>query len=277
MRAAPWLCGALIKLPLLCAAAPSASVLPSELRDTAAATTSWGHSWDTAGAAWWGDFGYSLLTETQAQFIAENYFLASLEKCTGRSAGLSTEEGIYQTARQLKKHNPKVKTTFYWHTGQAGIGCYAANATFMAHKDWWLRDDNGNIVGHKDSTHPAGQPRIDWTNEEAVAWWVSVPLGGAGADELIDGVLADGAGFEMIPNITMPRLQKLCVLRFSSSQTTVAARRLELLGQSLTVVSFPYVHPSQVHSEACHARKAPGGVRQGRERRRCLREWAVRV
>ncbi len=194
------------------AATPAAEV---PLGGTAAAmsnTASWAHSWDTAGMAWWGDFGYSLLSETQAAFIADNYFLASLEKCTGRSAGLSTEEGIYQTARQLKKHNPKIKTTFYWHTGQAGIGCYAANATFMAHQEWWLRDDHGNVVGHKDSTHPAGQPRIDWTNEEAVAWWVSIPLKGAGASELIDGVLADGAGFEMIPNITMSRLQKLYLL-----------------------------------------------------------------
>lgn len=102
-----------------------------------------------------------------------------------------------------------MKTTFYWHTGQAGIGCYAANATFASHPEWWLRDDGGHIVGHKDSTHPAGQPRIDWTNEEAAAWWVSVPLAGEGAGELIDGVLADGAGYEAIPDISEERLQQL--------------------------------------------------------------------
>ena len=183
----------------------------------------WAHSWATAGAAWWGDFGYSLLTEPQAKFIAENYYLASLEKCTGRGEGLPTEEGIYQTARQLKKYNPSLKTTFYWHTGQAGIGCYAANKTFHAHPEWWLRDDNGNVVGHKDSTHPSGQPRIDWTNTAAADWWVSVPLAGAGADQLIDGVLADGAGYEKIPNITVARLQKLYTAKLAMLANLQAA------------------------------------------------------
>lgn len=65
------------------------------------------------------------------------------------------------------------------------------------------------MVGHKDSTHPSGQPRIDWTIQAAADWWVSVPLGGEGADQLIDGVLADGAGYEKIPNISLERLQKL--------------------------------------------------------------------
>jgi hypothetical protein len=78
-----------------------------------------------------------------------------------------------------------------------------------------LKDDNGVVVGHKDSTHPAGQPRIDWTIQAAADWWVSVPLKGyngtssAEAANLIDGVLADGAGFESIPNITAARLQTL--------------------------------------------------------------------
>eukprot|EP01079_Euglenida_sp_SAG-EU17-18_P006984 gene6984-1248_t len=73
----------------------------------------------------------------------------------------------------------------------------------------YLKDDNGNVVGHKDSTHPEGQPRIDWTNQQAVDWWVSVPLAGQGAGDIIDGVLADGAGFEAIPNITEARLETL--------------------------------------------------------------------
>ena len=38
---------------------------------------------------------------------------------TLHSVDLFQEEGIYQTARQLKKYNPNIKTTFYWHTGQA--------------------------------------------------------------------------------------------------------------------------------------------------------------
>ena len=67
------------------------------LSTATAVTKPWAHSWDTAGAAWWGDFGYNLLTEPQAEFVAKNYFLASLEKCTGRGQGLTTEDAIYQT------------------------------------------------------------------------------------------------------------------------------------------------------------------------------------
>jgi len=179
------------------------------------AAAQWSHGWDTAGASWWGDFGYSTLTQTQAQFVADHYYLASLEKCTGRAQGLVTEDGIYSTAAQLKALNKDVKVAFYWHTGQAGISCYWAQKEFEAHQEWWLRDDHGNVVGHKDSTHPAGQPRIDWTVEAAADWWVSVPLRGyngtsaARAAQLIDGVLADGAGFESIPNISAARLQTL--------------------------------------------------------------------
>ena len=175
----------------------------------------WAHGWATAGQAWWGDFGYSLLSQPQANFVAKNYFVASLEKCTGRGQGVVSEQGIYETAAQLKELNPAIKTTFYWHTGQAGISCYAAQQNFLQHPEWFLRDDFGNVVGHKDSTHPAGQPRIDWTIQAAADWWVSVPLGGynhtsaAQAAQLIDGVLADGAGFESIPNITASRLQTL--------------------------------------------------------------------
>ena len=83
-------------LPALLLPAAAAAAPP-----TPAAPQPWAHSWDTAGAAWWGDFGYSLLSEPQAEFIAKNYFLASLEKCTGQGQGLKTEEGIYQTAWQL--------------------------------------------------------------------------------------------------------------------------------------------------------------------------------
>lgn len=111
-----------------------ASVVPAE---SGVMDSPWAHGWDTVGQAWWGDFGYSLLNNEQATFIANNYFLASLEKCTGAGEGLFSEQGIYQTAKQLKAINPKVKTTFYWHTGQAGIRCYAAETEFLAHKEWW--------------------------------------------------------------------------------------------------------------------------------------------
>jgi hypothetical protein len=161
------------------------------------------------------DFGYSLLTDSQAAFAASKYKVVSLEKCTGRAQGVKTEKGIYQTARQLKKINPDLKVIFYWATDTGGISCYAANSTYMSHPEWWLKDDSGAIVGG------ASKPMIDWQNAEARDWWVSIPLKGDGdgtfegqpVSELIDGVLADGSGFSTLGlaagKISVARLESL--------------------------------------------------------------------
>jgi hypothetical protein len=75
------------------------------------AASRWHHSFDTVGDMWFSDFGYSLLSQEQATFIANNYKVVSLEKCTGRAQGIKSEAGIYQTAMQLKKINPSLKVT----------------------------------------------------------------------------------------------------------------------------------------------------------------------
>ena len=151
----------------------------------------WEHDFVTAGSAMWSDFGYSLLSDVQAKFVATHYAVVSLEKCTGRGSGVKTEEGIYRTAAQLKRFNPDLKVLFYWSVSQAGIGCYAVNATIAAHPEWLLRDDEGKEVS---------PPRIDVTVAEAASWWLSVPLNGTDGKgnydgqpvvELIDGILAD--------------------------------------------------------------------------------------
>ena len=54
-------------------------------------TGAWSHTWDTASEAYWGDFGYSLLTEPQAEFLATNYKIVSVEKCSGYHQGVTTE------------------------------------------------------------------------------------------------------------------------------------------------------------------------------------------
>jgi hypothetical protein len=212
----------------------------------------WSHTWDTAGAAYWGDFGYSLLTETQAAFVAKRYSLASLEKCTGRGSGLTTEAAIYQTAAQLKRHNPDTKVAFYWSTTQAGIECYDNNHTFMSHPDWWLRDDDGKVVlTNGRQKHPPftkGNPRIDCTNEEAVAWWVSVPLNGTRAPFLIDAVLADAAGYDAIPYISSSRLgrlytAKLAMIAKLQAEFDAVGRGGVVFGNGLGEYSMPPSDP----------------------------------
>ena len=122
----------------------------------------------------------------------------SLEKCTGRAAGLRTEAAVYRTARQLKAANAGVRVLFYWSLTQAGIGCYAANATLAAHPEWLLRNDTGAVVR---------PPRVDLTVAAAAEWWLSVPMDAARgwAPGVIDGVLADGAGYDKVPGVSAAR------------------------------------------------------------------------
>lgn len=160
----------------------------------------WHHDWDTVQSMWWGDFGYSLLSDTQAKFIAYHYKIVSLEKCTGHASHMDTEAAIYQTAAQLKKFNPMLKVLFYWSVSQAGIQCYAANQMFTAHPEWHLKDDYGNIYQ---------PPRIDVTIQAAQDWWLSIPLGGNNSSNLIDGILADDAGYNSYPNMTKDRMHSL--------------------------------------------------------------------
>lgn len=159
----------------------------------------WHHKWTTGHDMWFADFGYSTLTDEQAAFVASHYSVVSLEKCTGSNVHMMTEPAIYQTAKQLKKLNPQLKVIFYWDTDQGAIGCYAANKTLNAHPEWWLKQDNGSYV-------PG--PRIDFSVQAAADWWVSVPLDPQWGDpKMIDGVLADGAGYGPIPGVSTARAE----------------------------------------------------------------------
>lgn len=154
----------------------------------AAPLDAWTHSWDTLGAAQFADFGYQPYTDADAAFLASHYAGVSVEKCSSPNA---TEEVVWASARLVKAHNPKTRVVFYWDIDMQALKCYAAHAVFMANPSWWLRDDAGAVVNAS-----AGQPIMDYSNPAARAWWVSVPLGGAGSPQApwIDGVLADGAG-----------------------------------------------------------------------------------
>lgn len=103
---------------------------------------------------------------------------------------------------RLKAINPAIKVLYYHNVDQ--FPCYSPTdpviTTFNAHPEWWLKDDAGN---------PITPPGIDFTNEKAVEFWMSVPLGGPGGFDLIDGVLADGIVPMSRPNISATRLKQL--------------------------------------------------------------------
>jgi len=155
----------------------------------ATALGAWTHDWTTAASAQFADFGYVALTPAQSAFAAASYTIVSLEKCTGPGP---TEANIYATAARIKAANAKTRVLFYWATDQQGIWCYAASAALLANPSWWLRDDAGRVINVTQGA--SSVPRIDYTVAAARDWWASVPLAGAGAAALIDGVLADGTG-----------------------------------------------------------------------------------
>lgn len=162
------------------------------------------HGWARALDAQAIDYGYSVLTDEQAVFVASHYSVVSLEKCTGPGP---TEAAVWATAAQLKALNPSIRILFYWATDQQGLACYSSFSTLLANPSWWLRDDAGRLINSSATT-----PRIDWTVAAARAWWVSVPLNGTGspAAGLIDGVLADGTGSRCpSPNIAAARCAAL--------------------------------------------------------------------
>ena len=74
-----------------------------------------------------------------------------------------------------------------------GIHCYKA----APQSEWYLKDDSGSIIEPK---------RLDFSIPEAREWWIEVPVQSI---ESIDGVLADGAGYEIIKGVSATRLQQI--------------------------------------------------------------------
>jgi hypothetical protein len=126
----------------------------------AVAPQNWAHSWDTALQSQFIDFGYTVLTDEQAAFVATHYQIASFEKCTGPGP---TEPDVWSDAARIKAINPSFKAMFYWDVDQGALSCYNAHAEFMANPSWWLRDDHGHVVNGS-----TNQPVMDYTNAEGV-------------------------------------------------------------------------------------------------------------
>lgn len=170
------------------------------------AANKWDHDWSTASAMTFADFNSpTLLTDAQATDAASKFRVISLEKCSGVSSGVTTEEAIYATAKQLKAKDPTAKVLFYLATDQQGNNCYGWNDEFLAHPEWHLKLDNGSACLQN------GHPILDPTVPAAAAWWAAIPLGGINGTgmykgtpvaTLIDGVLADSGGYSNVGGAT---------------------------------------------------------------------------
>ena len=154
----------------------------------------WSHDWSTAQAMQFVDFGYQLMNDEQAAFVASHYRVVSIEKCTGfwDWPSRSTEQAFLESAARLKRHNPSVRTLLYWDTDQASLQCYAGAAKLLAQPGWWLRGVDGAVL-YADTARAI--PYLNTSVPEGRAWWIGVPLGvAAAAANIMDGVLVDGTG-----------------------------------------------------------------------------------
>ena len=117
----------------------------------------WTHGWDNALGAQFIDFGYNYtktLTTVDLAFLASHYQIISLEKCTGFLNGkdpLVPKISSVGTSEEVEGHQPNL---FYWHSEQGKNNCYAAHNEFMAHPEWWLKDDAGVVLNNEQGNYP---------------------------------------------------------------------------------------------------------------------------
>ena len=134
------------------------------------------------------------LTDAEIEFIASNSHLIALEKGHGAAVHGSTEAGIIDTARRIKRRAPDAKVLFYFNAFINWPG-YDAFKTYRA--EWTLRDTAGQVV-----THPSGTPRPDPSIPEFREWWSEV-VAAANRSGPLDGVFADA-----LPQALTPALAK---------------------------------------------------------------------
>jgi dienelactone hydrolase len=132
------------------------------------------------------------LTDAQVAFLASRSRFITLEKSHGIAVHGSTEKGIADTARRLKRCNPEVKVLFYFNAFINWPG-YDAFKTYRP--EWTLRTADGRVV-----THPSATPRPDPSNAEFRAWWSEVVAAAHRAAPL-NGVFVDALPQALSPGL----------------------------------------------------------------------------
>jgi hypothetical protein len=123
-------------------------------------------------------------TDAAVEFAAQTYRIIVLSACLGPNSSAAVSTFVAGVAARLKRVSPSVKVLQYFNMQQ--WACYApsepAFAEFLAHPEWWLRNDTGGAVINN------GSPESDWTVAAAADYFVGMPI----APGLIDGFLLDG-------------------------------------------------------------------------------------
>jgi len=180
-----------------------------------------GHSMLAANFGTWNP-QYSLADPWWVNAIADGYAAIILNNFWKQGPGSyngTGDDSKVAIARALKKRNPKLKVLFYQPADRLGDTAYVISA-LQAHPEWWLRDDNGNLIpfgSAAGSCPPRCRPQIDTSVVGAQDFFANLSVSlfhqRAEAEKLLDGVMVDGTSWSGAsrygPNVSDARYEKL--------------------------------------------------------------------
>ena len=173
------------------------------------------HGWSSGRGFLWADWSpnpdsldWPLSPEALAD-LATRYRVHSLEQCFGCSwsAGPcnASEAHVIAAARGLKAAavaaGSQPPVVLMYVQGQTPRSCFAADKEYMAHPEWFLRFDSnawaGQPVLNNPRTHSLDDNTfLNYNNASARAWWGAQAWAQPGARGIIDGIYADGVGWQ---------------------------------------------------------------------------------
>ncbi len=136
-----------------------------------------------------GDF-----TSSELDFLAEHFNFICIEKGQAIKTRGSTEEGIYEAAREIKRRNRNARVLFYWN---AFINYPLYRALNRFKPEWTLKDTNGKEILRFNRI-----PRPDLSLPEVREWWSDVAVEAMRSAPL-DGIFADA-----LPQVLTPALAR---------------------------------------------------------------------
>jgi hypothetical protein len=160
----------------------------------------------TLGDPWW----INATADSHAAIILNNFWKQGPGSYNGTG-----EDSKVTIARLLKARNPKLKVLFYQPADRLGDTAYVTDA-LDAHPEWWLRDDNSNLIPFGDRA-TSTRPQIDTSVVAAQNFFANLSVSlfheHADAARLLDGVMVDGTSWSgpgrYGPNVSAARYERL--------------------------------------------------------------------
>ena len=173
------------------------------------------HGWGSGADMLWADWSPNPdspdwpLSPAALADVASRYRVHSLEQCFGcpwvGPPCNATEAHIIGAARALKASAAAAgappPTVLMYTQGSMPRSCYASDAEYMSHPEWWQRFDAHAWAGQPIRRNPSN-PRLEdntflnYANASARAWWARQAWAQPGARDVIDGIYSDSTGWQ---------------------------------------------------------------------------------